>query len=118
MGTLNNKIHKYQRLLAQLIEGKAQLVNSTPGEGITYQAVVDVKNNHFLLVSVGWSGGKFYYQVLIHIDIAPDGKIWIQQNQTEMVLAEMLAGSGIEKKDIVIAFHPEYLREHSGYAVK
>ncbi len=118
MGTLNSKINKYQRLLAQLVEEKARLVNQTPGAEITYQAVVDVKNNHFLLVSLGWSGSRFYYQVLVHIDIAPDGKIWIQQNQTEMVLAEMLANSGVEKKDIVVAFHPEYLREHSGYAVK
>ena len=118
MGNLTNKITKYQRLLTQLVEGKAQQVNATPGDEITYQAVTDVRNNHFLLVALGWADRKFYYQTLMHFDITSDGKIWIQQNLTEMQVGEALTAQGVDKKDIVIGFHPEYLREHTEYAVR
>ena len=115
---MNSRINKYQRMLSQLVEEKAKEVNATPGNEIVYQAIADTRNNHFLLISLGWSEHKFYYQVLLHLDIATDCKIWIQQNQTEIVVGDILAAQGVDKKDIVIGFHPEYLREHTEYATR
>ena len=45
------------------------------------------------------------------------GKIWIQQNMTEIDLGEELVKMGVPKSDIVIGFLPPEVREYSEYAV-
>jgi XisI protein len=52
----------------------------------------------------------------VHLDIK-DGKIWIQQNNTEREIAEELVGMGVPKSDIVIGFHSPFKRKFTDYAV-
>jgi hypothetical protein len=46
-----------------------------------------------------------------------NGKIWIQQNMTEIDLGEELVEMGVPKSDIVIGFLAPEIREYSEYAV-
>jgi len=39
------------------------------------------------------------------------------ENRTEEDIAEMLVELGVQRKDIVLAWLPEHVREFSGYAV-
>ncbi|NJL76344.1 MAG: XisI protein [Saprospiraceae bacterium] len=80
------------------------------------QAIADLEKNHFLLASVGWARQKFYYAVSLHFDIIDD-KVWIQQNNTEILVADELMDLGVEREDIVLGFLPAYARQHSGFAV-
>jgi hypothetical protein len=52
----------------------------------------------------------------MHLDII-DGKIWIQRDGTEDGIAYELEDAGVPKCDIVLAFHSEDVRPHTGYAV-
>lgn len=45
------------------------------------------------------------------------GKVWLQHDGTGRAIAEELVAAGIPKEDIVLAFHPARLRQHTGYAV-
>jgi hypothetical protein len=47
----------------------------------------------------------------MHIDVKPDGKVWIQHDGTDLKVALMLYEKGIEKSDIVLAFHAVHRRE-------
>jgi hypothetical protein len=109
-----DKITKYQQTIIDLLNEYAQLGNSS--EGLSRQVIVDKDRNHFQLVTVGWRGGKhFVYIVAFHFDII-DGKVWIQQNNTEAQIADELVERGIPKTDIVIGFQPPKVREFSGFA--
>ena len=44
-------------------------------------------------------------------------KIWIQEDNTEDGLAALLAEKGIAKKEVVLAYFPEYHRKYTEYAV-
>ncbi|MGB8690593.1 MAG: element excision factor XisI family protein [Microcoleus sp.] len=46
-----------------------------------------------------------------------DGKIWIQQNGTEIDLGQELVNIGVPKSDIVVGFHPPYMRQFTDFAV-
>ena len=48
--------------------------------------------------------------VLLHLDIKPDGKVWVQQNNTEHLLAQELPPYGVPVEDIVVGFRPAYMR--------
>jgi hypothetical protein len=46
-----------------------------------------------------------------------NGKIWIEEDNTEEGLASLLVEAGVPKEDIVLAFHPPELRDLTEYAV-
>jgi hypothetical protein len=56
------------------------------------------------------------YGVLIQIDIKGE-KLWIQYDGTEVGVANELVEEGINKDDIVLAYHSPFIRQYDGFAV-
>ena len=79
------------------------------------KAVFDRKNDHYLLVTLGWDNGIRVYSVLVHIDLM-DGKVWIQQDNTEEGVATELVQAGIPSDCIVLGFQPAELRKYTAFA--
>lgn len=48
--------------------------------------------------------------------IYKDGKIWVQENNTDIELDKDFEEMGISKKEIVVGFHHPKMRELSDYA--
>ena len=119
MDNIQLKIEKYQKVLSDYINNLSNEANKTLSNNIKYQAIVDTQNNHFQLIIIGWENDDFTYAVLIHLDInAETGNIWIQQNNTEIEIdAELKKLASIPKKHFVLSFRPDYVREHSEYAI-
>jgi hypothetical protein len=46
-----------------------------------------------------------------------DGKIWIERDGTEIVVANELVEAGVPKTDIVLAFYAPYRRLYTEFAV-
>jgi hypothetical protein len=109
MGTLKTVL--YQQAIAQYIEKLARQYSEALGNTLDYQAIIDLKNNHFQIVRLGWVHRKYFYQTLLHLDIKSDDKIWIQFNQTELTISDALIPYGVVREDIVMGFRPPYLRE-------
>ena len=109
------KLKKYQQIILELLEAYSAIPLSYPS-GLRDEIVADTVRNHFQLISLGWEGNRFIYEVVFHFDII-EGKVWIQQNNTEADLAAELAEQGIPKSDIVIGFQPTAVRAVSGYSV-
>ena len=103
----------YQKILLDFLV----LESDKKIEGIDFQIVKDIENNHYQLVETGWYAKRFIYVVLFHFQIKPNGKVWILVNSTEVLVAEELVKRGIAPSDIVLSFVPEKVRQHTGYAV-
>ncbi len=68
---------------------------------------------------MGWiTPIRYVDNLLIHIQIKPDGKVWLLENNTEMRVAEELVERGVPRMDIVLGFHPLQYRGLTGYAVR
>jgi XisI protein len=80
------------------------------------QVIINRDSDSYLLMTVGWSTQKRVHYCLLHIDII-DGKIWIQRDGTEDGIAIELVMAGIPKDEIVLAFHPAEIRQHTEFAV-
>lgn len=112
-----DKIKKYQTIIQNLLKSEASVSVPTMPK-IEYQVITDKENNHFQLVMTGWDAkDHFVYSVLFHFDIKQNGKVWILVNNTDILVAEELIKRGILKSDIVLGFHSELVRPHTGYAV-
>ena len=96
------------------------LTESFLGEDISpdieVEAVFDTKRDRYLVVNLGWDGHKRVYGAAVHVDIK-DGKIWVQEDCTDIGFADELLAAGVPKTDIVLGFHSAYLRQFSGLAV-
>jgi XisI protein len=111
---MENKIIKYQKIIIDFLETQAQyrIANSQ----LENQLVFDKVNHHYQLLRVGFRDNRFVHACPFHFDIK-NGKIWIQQNRTDIEIGEFFKSLGIPASDIVIGFLPENYRAMSEYAV-
>jgi len=110
-----DKLTRYRKIVRDVLTPVAQRRYSVPT--ISHEAVFDETNDRYLILTVGWEGRvRRVHHCLIHLDII-DGKIWIQRDGTEDGIAYELEEAGVPKSDIVLAFHSEDVRPHTGYAV-
>ncbi len=80
------------------------------------QLIFDEKRDHYLWMRLGWEGSQRIYFTIIHFDIK-DGKIWLQQNATDLNPAEDLIDMGVEREDIVLGLQPPFKRPYTNYGV-
>jgi predicted ATP-dependent endonuclease of OLD family len=109
-----DKIIKYQDIIEQFLENEAAIAYAS--QSLEKEVLADRRRNHFQLFYIGWENDKFHHAVLLHFDIKPDGKIWIQQNNTELQIADELLNRGIAKEDIVLGFRHPKVRPYTGFA--
>ena len=80
------------------------------------ETIFDRENDRYQLVYVGWQDERRVYGVVLHVDII-DGKIWVQQDGTEVGIANQLVELGVPKQDIVLGFDPPMMRDLTEFAV-
>ncbi|MEO3706715.1 element excision factor XisI family protein [Trichormus azollae] len=61
-------------------------------------------------------GDRRVYGCVLHLDIKK-GKIWIEQNMTEMRVAQELLERGVGKEDIMLGFQTPGMRTYTDYAI-
>jgi hypothetical protein len=110
-----DKIMHYQQIICELLQRYASIKKSlTPL--VKSHLVLDKENHHYQLISMGWHNHKHIFTIVFHFDII-DGKVWIQQNNTDALIADELCEAGIPKSDIILGFIPEKVRHSSGFAI-
>ncbi len=106
-------IETYRQSIQRLLPEHAKLVWD---DRIKAETIFDPEQDRYQLVYVGWRGAKRTYGVVLHVDII-DGKIWIQQDGTEVGIANKLVELGVPKQDIVLGFDPPMMRHYTEFAV-
>lgn len=77
----------------------------------------DSLQNRYALVDLGWFDKKHSCKTVILVELL-DGKLWIQQDDTEEGIADELVKTGIDSQHIVLGYRPEEMRSLTGFAVK
>ncbi|MEM7539419.1 MAG: XisI protein [Chloroflexota bacterium] len=78
--------------------------------------IFDDIRHRYLLLYIYWNDQKYIHQTPIHIDII-NNKIWIQYDNTEEGIATDLLEAGVPAEEIVLGFYPDYVRQHTEFAV-
>ena len=107
------RIDEYRNHIEELLNEYASY--KTPYGDIENETIFDRERDHYQLVSVGWDKNERVVGTSFHLDIK-DGKIWIQQDNTDARIAEELVARGVPKEHIVLAFQAPYKRKYSGFA--
>jgi hypothetical protein len=80
----------------------------------TLHPVFDEQRQSYVLLDFGWQDDRYLHHATIHLEII-DGKIWIQQDDTEEGLATDLLEVGVPPEDIVLGFRPPEVRPYTGF---
>lgn len=108
------QLELYKRYITDLVNKYASY--KPQNNEIDMEAITDHEHGHYEVVSVGWDEDERVHDCIIHIDIK-NNKIWIQENRTDVDIAEELVERGVLKEDIVLGLHPPYIRPYTGFAV-
>ena len=106
----------FRNAITSAMKEHAAYLEGSNMPNIRYQVVEDGKNDTYQLLAIGWENNNRIYYVIFHADII-NGHIWIQEDNTEAGFANLLLEKGVSKKDIVLAYYPEYHRSYTEFAV-
>ncbi|MEO0771029.1 MAG: XisI protein [Cyanobacteria bacterium J06649_4] len=108
-----DKVDKYRQIVQDFLK-KYAAIPVANGDIESYTAF-DISGDHYQVMSVGWDGNRRVYGCVIHLDIK-DGKVWLQQNSTEIRVAHELMALGVLREDIVLGFQAPALRQYTEFA--
>ena len=105
----------YEDIVIETLEEYAEMFNQQR-DGLEATVIIDREGKHYQLLNSGWRKDEYQFYVIFHFDIK-DGKVWLQENRTDVLIAQELSDKGIPKKDIVLGLQYPELRADTGYAV-
>jgi hypothetical protein len=109
-----DSLNEYRAILKKILTEYASIPFSH-GD-IHSTVIVSEDKNHYLLMNEGWDGPQRVHACMGHFEFR-DGKLWIHHDGIGHGIADELVEAGIAKDHIVLAFHPPYIRPHTGYAI-
>ena len=109
------KVEKYKQIVRDIQSNTAAPANE--GDGIQDVIIQDDKGGHYLILSNGWKGSKRSYGIYFHIDVTPEGKVWLQYDGTDSIIGQQLLNEGVAKEDLVLGWIAPYRRADTGFAV-
>jgi len=110
-----DRVEHYRKSIKTLLKKYANSMSNNPEPEVAIELVFDTEKDRYLLLNVGWRGAKRVHHCLFHFDIR-DGKIWLQENNTDIEVDQDLQEMGISQKEIVVGFHHPSVREYSDFA--
>ncbi|MBD2416098.1 XisI protein [Nostoc calcicola FACHB-389] len=109
-----DKLDKYRQIIKEVLNEYSK-IKPVNGE-IEVIAIFNNEVNSYQIIHLGWENRHRIYGCTVHIDIKDD-KVWIQNDNTEVGIANELVDRGIPKKDIVLGYQAPYLRHLTDFAV-
>ncbi|MBO0861188.1 MAG: XisI protein [Chloracidobacterium sp.] len=113
METVKQKTEKYRQLIQEYLTRFAAIPNLE--SGVRDRTLFDRQNDSYAVIAEGWDGEERVHFIVAHLEII-DGKIWIQADNTDVVIARELEAAGVPKADIVLGFRPPSIRPLTEYA--
>lgn len=114
--TVEKKVEAYKAIAHQITVETGALGETEDGS-IRSQVVIDHERGHYLAFFNSWHESTRTYGCYLHLDVEPDGKVWVQHDGTDLRIAEQLVDHGIPPSDIVLGFQSPLKRPDTGYAI-
>ncbi|MDJ1182452.1 XisI protein [Roseofilum casamattae] len=111
-----DKVAKYKEIVREIAVAIGQLGDS-PDSPIKNQIILDDEHGHYLLYFNGWKGENRTYGCYFHVDVSEDGKVWVQHDGTDCLVAQQFLDRGIPHDDIVLGFQAPIKRPDTGFAL-
>lgn len=99
-----------------VLERVAGYLRRIPKPDVSTILIEDPEQQIFLLRRLGWHAGKRVNNTVVFARVR-DGKVWVEEDNTDLCFADELVHAGVSREDIVLGFQPPERRHLTEFAV-
>jgi XisI protein len=78
--------------------------------------ILDEQRDQYLWLRCGWDGKRRVQHIILYLQIQ-NGKIWVEEDNTNLAIVDDLLEAGIPKTDIILGFHHPSKRALTEFAL-
>ncbi|MBE9007261.1 XisI protein [Fortiea sp. LEGE XX443] len=118
----------YRNIIQEIIKKYYNLTNSQSAKttdstisdrtspNITDRLILDAERDQYLWLRCGWDGKKRVQYIVLYLQIQ-NGKIWVEEDNTDLGIVDDLLAAGIPKTDIILGFQHPSKRAFTEFAI-
>ncbi|HET6384337.1 MAG TPA: XisI protein [Armatimonadota bacterium] len=110
-----DRMKEYREIIKKLLREREQIARPFLPPGLELVCVFDDRSGCYGLLTLGWMKGERVCGDTLLLRIK-DGKVWVEDDQTDAPIAEDLVEAGIPPEEIVLGFQPQEMRAHMDFA--
>jgi hypothetical protein len=103
-----DKLEQYRSVINKIFTEYYEMANTqvikTTGVEVSDRLAFDEKRDQYLWFRFGWDDKKQIQYIIIYICIK-NGKVWVEEDATNLCVVDDLLSAGIPQADIVLGFH-------------
>lgn len=110
-----DKVNNRKKIVKEILQ---EIIDFFPKDAfIELLPVIDDERGQYLIYCDGWQESRRDYACFFHIEVKPNGKVYLRHDGTDLVLADKLLEKDIPASEIVLAFHAPYKRPWTEFAL-
>ncbi|MGH9801897.1 MAG: XisI protein [Blastocatellia bacterium] len=110
-----DRIAQYRDIIERVLTEALEFIGPTNDQGVEYKLMFDRERDSYAITAIGFDGPRRVHRFVIHLEII-NGKVWLQADNTDLVIARDLERAGLSKNEIVLGFQEPKVRPHTEYA--
>lgn len=114
-----DKLEQYRSAIKNLLTEYYEITIAQSGASEEVEAsdrlVFDEKHDQYLWFRFGWEEKKRIQHIIMYLCIK-NGKIWVEEDATNLCVVDDLLSAGIAQSDIVLGFHHPKKRNLTEFA--
>lgn len=113
-----DKLNHYRDIIKKLMTQYHQMATSSKAEHPDEEDMLafDEERDQYFWFRWGWHEKNRIRHITMYLRIK-NGKIWVEEDITNLCIVDDLLSAGIPKSDIVLGFHPPSKRALTDFAI-
>ncbi|MBW4623980.1 MAG: XisI protein [Brasilonema octagenarum HA4186-MV1] len=116
MDTLTHYRNTVQETIKKYYNNSNSQPANTTETIISDRLILDEERDQYLWLRCGWDGKRRMQHIILYLQIQ-NGKIWVEEDSTNLVIVDDLLAAGIPKTDIILGFHHPSKRAFTEFAI-
>ncbi|QLE55104.1 XisI protein [Nostoc sp. TCL26-01] len=83
---------------------------------VSDRLILDDQRDQYLWLRCGWDSKRRVQHIILYLQIQ-NGKIWVEEDNTNLEIVDALLAAGIPKTDIILGFHHPSKRALTEFAI-
>lgn len=113
-----DKLDNYRSIIKKILTEYYEMAHTQIGNReieVSDRLALDEERNQYLWFRFGWDNKKLIQHIIIYLCIK-NGKIWVEEDATNLCVVDDLLSAGIPQSDIVLGFHHPSKRGFTEFA--
>ena len=116
----SEKLEKYRRVIKKILTEYYQMTVAQSPVSTEIEAseriALDEEHDQYLWFRFGWQEKQRTQHIIMYLCIK-NGKIWVEEDATNLCVVDDLLAAGIPQTDIVLGFHHPHKRNLTEFAI-